>query len=273
MLGWQAKEARLHTYMYYKIIIILLSLLISAHLSAEKQITITLTADEWCPYNCMPTGKHTGYIVEAAEVIFESENISINYVTLPWSRALIETAVGDRDGIIGAGRDEAPDLIFPVLPMGVATHAIFTLPGDPWQFEDLSSLKMVTLGAIQDYSYGTLFDDYISLPENQSRIELVRGNQSLEQLVRMLKAGRVDAIVEDKNVLQYTLAREFPDIELEMKGVIATEEIFVAFTPASEASTGYATLLDSGLQSLRDSGELERILEKYNVEDWHTDND
>lgn len=48
--------------------------------------TIVLVADEWPPFNTLPSGKHQGYIVDIAREIFEPLGYTIDYRIVPWTR-------------------------------------------------------------------------------------------------------------------------------------------------------------------------------------------
>ncbi len=72
--------------MVIKQIILFLSLsFIPSGVVAE---TITLIADEWCPYNCDPESDYPGYIVEIANAIYKVAGYQVQYQNVPWSRAL-----------------------------------------------------------------------------------------------------------------------------------------------------------------------------------------
>jgi polar amino acid transport system substrate-binding protein len=46
--------------------------------------TITLHADEWCPYNCAPGSGMPGYAVEVAREVFEQAGHRLDYGLLSW---------------------------------------------------------------------------------------------------------------------------------------------------------------------------------------------
>ena len=143
------------------IVLLMMSVWPSFYSFAEDSPVITLAADPWCPYNCNEEDEQLGYMVDVATLIFKELGYEVNYVNMPWARAISAVKSGKVDGIIGAGKDEVPELIFPAIPMGKATHTFYTLADSSWRFKDLTSLQSVTQGVIKGYSYGTLFDDYV----------------------------------------------------------------------------------------------------------------
>jgi len=229
---------------------------------------IVLVADEWCPYNCAPEDDHPGFMVEIAEYAFAKEGHTVTYRTLPWARAIVSVREGMYHGIIGAGREETPDFIFPDIEQGKATHIFYTKKGGSWKYEGLASLKKINLGVITHYSYGNLYEDYIRPNRGSERVQVVGGQNALGQNIKKLLHDRIDALIEDRNVFQYHLHKtNTPDIFSEA-GVAYTEMVYIAFSPKSETSEMYAKILSNAMQELRTTGKLADILKKYGVNDW-----
>jgi polar amino acid transport system substrate-binding protein len=106
-------------------------LLAAAPVRAE---TITLVADEWCPYNCAPGDAKPGFLIEIARRIFEPAGFGVDYKIVPWARAIRDARAGRYTAIVGAIRSEAPDFVFPetaAFPSG--THA-FVRAGSDWRY-------------------------------------------------------------------------------------------------------------------------------------------
>lgn len=85
--------------------------------------------------------------------------------------------------------------------------------------------------------------------------------------------GRVDAIIAENNVLRYTLKLMHLEHEVVHAGNLeqlppALSRIYIAFSPHNQKSASYAKILSDGWKEIRKSGELKKILAKYNVEDW-----
>ena len=106
--------------------------------------TVTLWADEWCPYNCAPNSQQEGYVVEIAKKSFDIANSKdksakylVVYKTKNWQRSIKNTRAGKKnyDGIIGAFVDDAPDFIFPKEELGIASNHFFVPVESKWKFE------------------------------------------------------------------------------------------------------------------------------------------
>jgi polar amino acid transport system substrate-binding protein len=251
---------------------LLAALLVAASLAvggAASAATITIVADEWCPYNCEPGDEKPGYMIEIAQRALAAAGHDVEYRTMPWSRAIEEARRGRFDAIVGAAHGDAPDFVFPEHRMGVSANVFLVKRGNPWRFDGLDSLQQVSLGTIRDYSYGDPLDEYIAGNErDETRIQIVSGGTALDTNMRKLLAGRIDVLVEDRNVVEHALAGSELADAFEIAGDLGEDDLFVAFSPAAEASDDYARLIDEGMQRLRASGELAAILRKYGVKDW-----
>jgi polar amino acid transport system substrate-binding protein len=237
--------------------------------SDVKHRTITLVADQWCPYNCEPNSDRPGFMIEIAEYAFGEAGFEVAYLNVPWARAINDTRLGEYDGLVGAGREETPDFIFPEHPLGVAAHTFYTPRDSLWRYSGISSLKNVVLGVIKDYSYGDLYQSYIVHNEdNPRRVQVVAGETGLDKNLRKLQAGRISALVEDRNVLQFHLLQTKGYKDITEAGLAYREEVYIAFSPSLERSAVYADILSRALPKLRASGKLEEILMKYGIEDW-----
>jgi len=230
---------------------------------------IVLVADAWCPYNCDPGGNAPGYIVEIAKLAFEREGHQVSYKVIPWARAIEGVRNGIYDGIIGAGKDEVPDFIFPDNEVGRASHCFFVTKESTWKFTGLDALNNVKLGVIKNYSYGTLFNDYIQVNiDNPKRIFIIAGDDPLTRSIRMLLSGRVNVIVEDQNVMAYHFKSRGRDNPLMTAGVVSNEDIYIAFSPANNKSIRYASILDNAMLQFKTSGVLKDLLFKYGIKEW-----
>lgn len=242
-----------------------------------KKETITLVADGWCPYNCEPNSDRPGYMVELAKSAFARHNIDVVYSNLPWARAIEDARQNKYTGIIGAYYSDAPDFIFPKSPQGLCRFSFFVKKNDPWTFLDMSSLKTRSLGAINDYSYSVELDDYVVTNRNNlQRLQILSGDNALDNNIKKLLMGRVDTIIEDKQVFGYFLSpAEYEQVRMSIKdaGTLPDKEdgngiIFIAFSPKNPNSPRYAKILSDETELMRKSGELQQILSKYGIADF-----
>ncbi|CAK0741771.1 Transporter substrate-binding domain-containing protein [Gammaproteobacteria bacterium] len=248
---------------------ILFSVIIGAN-NPSIADTISLRADEWCPYNCVPNSDKPGYMIEIAKKIFEAAGHQVDYQTLNWARAIEETRAAKFNGIVGASKGDAPDFIFPMEKLGISVYAFAVRKDNSWSFTGMDSLNGKVLGVIRNYSYGDTLNAYVEANKNdQKKIQISSGDSALEINLRKLNKGRLDAVVEGLAVLTYTIGKLGLDQEVKIAGTDATADpVFIAFTPAHPKSHEYADLLSKGIMTLRTNGQLKEILTKYGQNDW-----
>lgn len=243
-----------------------LALLISSVARAE---TITIVADNWCPYNCDPADEHPGFMIEIAKKAFEKHGIDIGYSLKPWTRAIEDARAGQHTAIVGAAHSDAPDFVFPSTPQGMMIDGFYTKQDSPWRYEGPESLEKISIGAITGYSYDDLLDAYIQ--KNKSdlrRVQLVSGDNPLEINIKKLMLGRIGALVEDVNVMSLRLKGSAEENLIHLVGQMPpspSQSLFVAFSPAKPKAKTYAEILSKETESMRQSGELDAILSHYGL--------
>lgn len=231
--------------------------------------TITIVADEWPPYNGEPESELPGYGIEIAKKVFEEAGHKIEYKIVPWARALKETKAGKYTALIGATKDEVPDYIFPDEEFGISENSFFIKKGKDWEFKGVDSLKSVKIGLIKGYAYGESLDAFFEL--NKKNSDYVHGKDPLLLNIKKLLAGRIDVIVEDRNVFAQKLKEMgITDKIVRAKSVKdqTDSRIYIAFTPKNKNSKEYAEIFTKGIRRLKKSGDLQKILDKYGLKYW-----
>ena len=231
--------------------------------------TITIRADLWCPYNCDPDSDMPGYIIEIARQIFEKAGNSVDYQILNWARAIEETRQGNFDAIVGAYKHDAPDFVFPESAQGQAVDMFYTTGDSLWRYTSSDSLAGTTIGIIKDYSYGEKLDTYIK--KNPNQFVVLHGSDVFSRNIKMLLLGRTTALIANKSVMDrhFSIERNLTGRIVEA-GIATVENVYIAFSPGNPRSKIYARILSDGIATLRTSGELKKILEKYKLTDWQT---
>lgn len=238
----------------------------SAPLHAQ---TLTLAADEWCPYNCAAGSAQPGYMVEIAQRVFAKQGVKVEYVVMPWSRALAEAAAGRVDGVFGATRSEFKDGVFPAKGQGASVNALAAAASAPVKYEGVETLKKLRLGAVKDYSYDQgPIDAYLASADAAGKVDLLSGSGVQEQNLRKLLGGRIDVWLENKNVILWTAAAATPKPELAVTQLGEADPVFIAFSPAKPDAVKWAAAIDAGVAEMRKSGELAQILAAYSLADW-----
>ena len=247
--------------------LILIFITLTSYLQSD---TITLIADEWCPYNCSKNSKNLGYMVDITKLIFEKKGHNVVYEeNIAWDKAIQLTREGKYTAVIGAYKDDAVDFIFPKVSQGISTNSFFTKQSSSWVYKDISSLKDITIGAVQGYSYGPELDQYIKKYKNDStKVQLISGNRSIYYNAKKLLYGTIDTMLEDSNVLEYYFKVKNKNIPFKIVGTSYFDDIYIAFSPKNPNAQKYADILSNGMIEIRKNGELNKILSKYSLKDW-----
>jgi polar amino acid transport system substrate-binding protein len=162
-------------------------------------------------------------------------------------------------------RGDAPDFVFHEHPAAISRMVFWKSPENDWKFDGVSSLKGVNIGLIKDYSSGDSLDAYFSAHPGQ--VEESSGKDPLVSLVRRLKRGRVDVIIEDSWVMGYFLETHPEFKRLVFAGGIEGNAMYVPLSPAlPKVSRNLARVIDEGIEMLKKSGELEKIYARYGVQ-------
>lgn len=230
----------------------------SAMVHSDTVQEVTLLADEWCPYTCLPDKEKPGILVEVGEMIFANSQTEFNFQLINWSRAVNNVRAGKSQGLLGAYIGDAPDFIFHSHPILFSQMCFYTKPNDKWTFTGFESLSKRVISVINGYSYGDKFDQY--MVKHPSNIINITGDKLLERELLMLQTKRINTILEDR----FVFGQKAKQFGLESKGCLAREGVYMAFSPVNEAlSTALAGWVDQELEKLKSNGKIELILKKY----------
>lgn len=238
--------------------------------SVAAAATLTVRSDNWPPFNSDPKEAKTGYMIEVLREIYGAAGDKVDYQLMSWDESLERVRKGEFNAVVGASIDDAPDFIFPKETFGINGNSVFVLAGSKWKFAGVASFESIRLGVIESYSYEESIDAYIEKNAKSPRIVTVSGEDALPILITMLQQGKIDAIVEDTNVMIYSLVSGGVKPGTIVKAGSFDEQIdlYVAFSPKHKGSQAYARRFDEGIAKLRQSGKLKAILARYGLKDW-----
>ena len=131
---------------------------------------------------------------------------------------------------------------------------------------DLDTLKRI--GISSGYSYSEDIDAWLRRPENKGKIIEQRGESPGEINARNLALGRLDGIIEDDHVMSQIMSKLGIEHEVALAGCQKQTKIFVAFSPKLKNAQQVVKEFDEGMEALRQSQQLAKILAKYGLSDW-----
>ena len=231
--------------------------------------SVSIRADVWYPINGVPGSAKPGYMIELAQMILKEHGYTVDYRAAPWERSLEEVRKGKHDCVVGAYVDDAPDFLFPAIPWGKIESTFYVKKGSAWKYQGIKSLMSVKVGTIGGYAYSDEFDSYVEANRNSGRVQVIKGNNALENNVKKLLAGRIDALIESHLVMEAKLKEMGKSNDIVGAGLLAeADNMYIACSPAKAQSKQLVQWFTEGLIKLRANGELQKVLSKYGLSDW-----
>lgn len=232
-------------------------------------VQICEDANEWPPYTYLERqgsrAELRGFSVELARAVLDKHHIAYKIELLPWQRCLREVAEGQRFQMLlnAAATPEREQQYLLSLPYHQTHSHIFFLSSRFAQgFKPVGAaeLQRYTLGGVRGYAYPQL-----SAAQRESMLRT--GNYAA--LLRMLRLGRVDLLVEDVEPL-LGMARlglvELPGDpavgHVPLAGSPATS-YHMLFTRQRPQGAALQALFNAELREMQASGELARRLARY----------
>lgn len=233
---------------------------------ADSPRVLVIAADRWCPINCGEDDENAGIGVDLARHIFTPLGYRVHYIVMPWARALEEVRAGTVDAAVGANEEDDPTLVFPRHAIYSVTDTVYVLKSNVFPLHGLSSLSGKRIGIIKDYGYSQAVKDYVQeARKTPGMIQEVGGGDALEQNIRKLQLGRIDALIESSAVMEYMLKRLNLSEEIVAVGSVPQGNVYLAFSPKLEDSIQRAEQYDAGIRSLQHAGTLDTLYRVYGL--------
>jgi len=232
--------------------------------ATEQTSPLVLAATDWCPYSCSDSPHGRGIVADYLTEVFEQAGIALDIRFLPWSRALVAANTGIVDGLLTAVAEEAPQLLLPKTATMFYQDCFFVKASDSWYFDGEESLHNIRLAYIKDYGYNEPVNSYLLNPPQQARFFEVTGADPSLRLIRLIHAGRADALIEEKRVASWANARlNSSNQQLKQAGCLEGNPIYVALNPQKPHSTKIIKLLNEVLQRPDNLRRLEQLTQRY----------
>jgi len=243
---------------------LLLLILIATDVFAQNlPKEISVAADLWCPYTCEP-GVREGILVDIVKEVFAQRGVVVRYKFLPWKRAKSETEKGLHNAILGAFKADAQGFVLPRNPILFGTNAFFTLSSSAWKYSGLDSLKSVSLGIIEGYTYGPEMDPYIKENSSSLRIQFATGADALRKNLKKLSENKVEVVLDEPRVVKYEwMALKNTSATIKKAGQYGNEGIWIAFSSRRSDSEDLALAFSEGLEKFEKNGGVKRVTERY----------
>lgn len=248
-----------------RILALLIILISSLSFAADK--VITLTADQWCPWNCVENAEKPGIAVELAKAIYEPLGYKVKYVTMPWHQAIEAVARGEMDALIAADHtmSEVKNFHFPQTPISSFDDVYLLKKESDFTYKNIQSLNGKIIGIVEDYHFGGEIGKYIDANYKNPKIifqatEAEGAKQNIDALIN----NKIDMYIDNKEVVLYTANQLGISDKVKVGGSLQEypNHYYLAFSPF-EKSKVLAKLYDEGIEKLKVNGEYKKIFDKY----------
>lgn len=222
----------------------------------------------WLPYYNDVGKTPSGFVSEIIEAIWPQ----VQYSQVPYARAISMAESGVVDAVIVVNIDQgrllkAPESIAPYRISLLLPHdqaALAKQGADGWL-----QLRIGLGRGYEPTSDQGPFGAYAQAVQGSDRMVVLSGTQIQSSAVRMMNAGRLDALLEGNAYLHYWRHQQDWEARFAIVEVGLPVPQYLGFYP-SERGEQLREYFSVGMQRLRRSGELQIILDRYRIQDWQS---
>lgn len=236
------------------------SALLSAPLQAHgPSVSITLANGEWPPFlgEQLPNYGLGSQVVSRA---FALRGVQVNYVFLPWKRALEESRRGRYAGtLLWSLNADRKNSFLVSDPVYRSKTVLMQHSNQPLSWQTLADLKGKTLGVTNGYSYGEQWEALAKAGTFRTDV----GNTDLQNLAKLL-SQRIDGFPCEAIVCQYLIAQHFPPITRQILTMsinhVHEENMHLLLNKSLPNGNWLMTQFNLGLSQLQRTGELAKLI-------------
>jgi len=247
--------------------IIQLFILLYSFYSFADDKTIKIAISEYPPYEYLgKDDKIEGIDVDTITESFKLKGYKVEFIMVPWLRAVYMTNQGLVDGIASVIHSPDHDRDFLASdPISYAQNYFFkkkTLQIDP---KDINDLSQYNIGLIKGFPYGDKFNQ-ANLPNKQPLIS----NSPIKDNLYKLNEGRIDLIVCEIRACTYFIEK-YPELfsNINYLESVQADDVSPYYLGFSRANMQRSELLlkdfNDGLSQYVKSGARAANIKKYNL--------
>lgn len=222
--------------------------------------------ENWPPYMYLDqSNKLVGVDVDTISAALKMINCEVEYLQMPWRRVLKDAETGELNIVYGAAKTPERELWGNFsIPYRTEVMRLFVLK------QNVSALHLENLEDFfrRDFQLAIIRDNYYGpelskLEQSQAYRQQVARVLSAEQMIRMLLADRVQALIGDAIFIGKEIKRLGASELIEAHSlIVSTTDLHVIF---SKQSTTQQQLdgFNQALRSLKEKGTLQEISDKY----------
>ena len=246
---------------------LLLALFLTSHASADEKPTITIAGiDNYRPFSYSGITQAEGLYNDILRELFRRAGYSLEIKLMPFKRILTMTERGDVTGMAGTfftpARGEFATFL-KVVPLTKITINIFVPEGSSIRSSELSELK----GKVIGHKRGFIMSPELDSAAARGFFDL-RETETIEQLVKMLMAQRLDGICYSNDIFYYIEKFDKKNIiKMLLPPVTDARFSYIAFSKKALVLLPGTFVADiqKAFISMVEDGTLKMLNMKYNI--------
>ncbi len=243
-------------------IIVIIACMMSSVSLIAKELLVVRTNENYPPYEMIINSKLTGLHIDLVYAVAKRMGINVTFKSVPWKRALKMMEKGEADAVsyVGYTPERKKFLYFDdgnVLSSSNYGFIILKNRIEEINYNgDLQKMRAYKIGVQAGYSYSISFDQAEYLKKYDA--------QTIKQLVKMLKSGKIDLAVVDEPAYLLNRQKESWSGVTFLKHIISHRDYFVAFAKVKKLKA-LAGKFSKEMISFKQTDEYRKILAKYNL--------
>ncbi len=247
-----------------KFILLFCVVIFLKYLSYSEEKELLLVTCQWPPFEYTETGKDDdskqyGTDVEVINRVFENLNIKQKIVFLPWERCFSDIKNYKADGIFTLRKSPEREKIcvYPKEVLSISENVFFYLKKSKkkYVFNNINDLKDLSIGITRGYAYG---DEFMN-----SKLFKLDISKDDDLNFKKLLYDRIDLFICDKLVGLSLLKKADLTNEIDyLPNSLSKFDMYLAFSKEYENSE-LIRRYDKALSELKNSGEYDKIIQKY----------
>jgi len=225
--------------------IIALFFLFTAELFAKERILLGVE-NSWPPYSDSDGNGISKDIITKA---FNAVDLEVEFVVLPYARALKMTKDGTLDGAFNVTKQISTikQFNFHDNPFLKASASFYYPPNSLLNYQSLVEIPDdMIIGLIIGYEYG---DDYEKHRQRFNEVRLTKQSQIIE----MLQSNRIDMAIMFDEVAAYSLQQSnLPSSTIKQGAINHISDIYIAFSKSRDTDN-IIKAFESGLKKINNS--------------------
>ena len=234
-------------------------MLLAAHTSPAKE-TVVLANIEYPPYSSQ-TLLNGGITSELIVEAFKTQGYEVQFVWLPWARALKQTKEGKYDGLCQSWYRKEREKWFIFSKHYASSEVVFfkrrdfhiTFSGD------YDVVRPYKIGIVRGYVNPPKFD------EIKDTLNIEESSKDIINLQKLYK-NRVQLVVIDKNVALYILGsslKAYSDMLEPVGPFLKIDPLHIMFSKKAKGVEKIVEAFTTGMNVIETNGTQKRILEKH----------